>query len=55
MTAELARLAFSEGARSAFLTPGDERAQRVYERAGFAATDVMLHLRRSATPPAPRR
>jgi GNAT superfamily N-acetyltransferase len=55
VTAELARLAFVQGAASAFLTPGGADAQRVYARAGFAATDVMLHLRRPPTPPAPPR
>jgi GNAT superfamily N-acetyltransferase len=49
ITAELARQAFEAGAVSAFLTPGDEGAQRVYARAGFVPTDVMLHLRRPAT------
>jgi GNAT superfamily N-acetyltransferase len=53
ITAELARMAFEAGATSAFLTPGDEGAQRVYARAGFVPTDVMLHLR--ATGPAARR
>jgi GNAT superfamily N-acetyltransferase len=53
VTAELARMAFDAGATSAFLTPGDDGAQRVYARAGFASTDVMLHLR--ATAPAPSR
>jgi GNAT superfamily N-acetyltransferase len=57
ITAELARQAFEKGALSAFLTPGDEGAQRVYARAGFVPTDVMLHLRRppGATAPGPRR
>jgi GNAT superfamily N-acetyltransferase len=56
VTAELARMAFEAGASSAFLTPGDEGAQRVYARAGFVPTDVMLHLRyRPATPAAPSR
>jgi GNAT superfamily N-acetyltransferase len=55
VTAELARLAFAAGARTAFLTPGDDGAQRVYARAGFVPTDVMLHLRRGATAPAPPR
>jgi GNAT superfamily N-acetyltransferase len=53
ITAELARQAFEAGAVTAFLTPGDEGAQRVYARAGFVPTDVMLHLRRPATAPAP--
>jgi GNAT superfamily N-acetyltransferase len=46
VTAELARLAFAHGALTAFLTPGDATATRVYGRAGFAPTDEMLHLRR---------
>lgn len=44
ITAELARLAFENGVDVAFLTPGDEGTARVYERAGFARTDEMLHL-----------
>jgi GNAT superfamily N-acetyltransferase len=52
ITAELARMAFEAGAASAFLTPGDAGARRVYARAGFAETDVMLHLRRPTTPAA---
>ena len=52
VTAELAALAFERGATSAFLTPGDEGAGRVYARAGFEATDVMLHLVRPTSPPA---
>jgi GNAT superfamily N-acetyltransferase len=56
VTAELAAMAFEAGAASVFLTPGDEGAQRVYARAGFEASDVMLHLRRpGATAPAPAR
>ncbi len=56
VTAELAAMAFEAGAASAFLTPGDEGAQRVYARAGFEPSDVMLHLwRPAATPPAPAR
>jgi GNAT superfamily N-acetyltransferase len=54
LTAELARRAFALGARSAFLTPGDAGATRVYARAGFRETDAMLHLRRP-TPAAPPR
>ena len=56
VTAELARMAFEAGARSVFLTPGDAGAERVYARAGFEPTEVMLHLRRPrATAPAPSR
>jgi ribosomal protein S18 acetylase RimI-like enzyme len=56
ITAELARMAFEAGAATAFLTPGDDGAQRVYARAGFVPTDVMLHLRRRrSTPAAPSR
>ena len=44
LTSELARLAFADGVELAFLTPGDQATGRVYERAGFAATDEMLHL-----------
>ena len=35
VTAALARIAFERGADAAFLTPGDDRAGRAYERAGF--------------------
>ena len=44
ITAELARLAFAAGVETAFMTPGDGGARTVYERAGFSATDEMLHL-----------
>ena len=44
VTAELARLAFESGVDLAFLTPGAESTARIYERAGFERTDVMLHL-----------
>ena len=44
VTAEIARLAFGRGAGTAFLTPGSDATARVYERAGFEATDEMLHL-----------
>jgi hypothetical protein len=37
VTAELARIAFENGAEAAFLTPGDERAGRAYTRAGFTS------------------
>jgi GNAT superfamily N-acetyltransferase len=45
ITARLAREAFDRGARLAFLTPGDEGAERVYARAGFRPRTRMLHLR----------
>jgi ribosomal protein S18 acetylase RimI-like enzyme len=45
LTAHLAREAFARGVRTAFLTPGDDAAGRVYARAGFRARSEMLHLR----------
>ncbi|HSD80867.1 MAG TPA: GNAT family N-acetyltransferase, partial [Solirubrobacteraceae bacterium] len=42
VTAELAAIAFDRGADAAFLTPGDERAGRAYERAGFAVAGAMV-------------
>ena len=45
LTAELTRRALSAGAGTAFLTPGDDGAARVYERAGFASVGRMLHAR----------
>ena len=44
ITSELARVAFGSGVDMAFLTPGSEATARVYERAGFARTEEMLHL-----------
>ena len=44
ITARLAREAFAAGVTTAFLTPGDEGAFRVYERAGFTPRGEMLHL-----------
>ena len=44
VTARLAREAFAAGVTTAFLTPGDEGAFRVYERAGFTPRGEMLHL-----------
>ena len=44
ITARLAREAFATGVTTAFLTPGDEGAFRVYERAGFTPRGEMLHL-----------
>jgi predicted GNAT family acetyltransferase len=46
ITARLTRDAFAAGVTTAFLTPGDDGAHRVYERAGFVDTTVMLHLAR---------
>lgn len=46
MTARLTRDAFAAGVRTAFITPGDDGAQSVYARAGFADTGVILHIRR---------
>lgn len=51
LTAVLARAAVAQGARTAFLTPADEAAGRVYTRAGFRVVGEMLHLR--GTPPPP--
>jgi GNAT superfamily N-acetyltransferase len=45
IVARLAAEAFGRGVRTAFLTPGDEGAGRVYARAGFAPRGEMLHLR----------
>lgn len=45
ITARLAREAFAAGVTTAFLTPVDHDAGRVYTRAGFAATaSVVLHV-----------
>lgn len=44
VTAELARIAFAQGAEVAFLSPGPNASRSVYERAGFARTDDVLHL-----------
>jgi GNAT superfamily N-acetyltransferase len=45
ITARLAREALARGVTTAFLTPGDDGAGRVYARAGFAPRSWMLHLR----------
>lgn len=45
ITARLAREAFSRGVTTAFLTPGDDGAERVYTRAGFQPRSRMLHMR----------
>jgi ribosomal protein S18 acetylase RimI-like enzyme len=47
LTARLAEQAFAAGVMTAFLTPGNDGAGRVYERAGFESTSVMLHIARS--------
>jgi ribosomal protein S18 acetylase RimI-like enzyme len=44
MTAWLAGALFAAGVSTAFLTPGDEGAQRMYARAGFADTTEIVHL-----------
>lgn len=46
VTARLAEAAFAAGVTTAFLTPGDDGAGRVYERAGFEPTSLMLHISR---------
>lgn len=45
LTAATAAHAFAHGTEAAFLTPGDDGAQRVYERAGFAPVTRMIHMR----------
>ncbi|MBA3365378.1 MAG: GNAT family N-acetyltransferase [Actinobacteria bacterium] len=47
ITARLAEEAFAGGVNTAFLTPGNEGAGRVYERAGFEPTSLMLHISRA--------
>ena len=45
LTSAAAAEAFAEGAELCFLTPGDEGAERVYARAGFArAGTTMVHM-----------
>jgi ribosomal protein S18 acetylase RimI-like enzyme len=44
VTAELARLAFENGAELAFLLPGSDDSSRIYERAGFERTDELVHM-----------
>jgi ribosomal protein S18 acetylase RimI-like enzyme len=43
VTAAAAACAFAAGAETCVLSPGDEVAQRVYARAGFARVATMLH------------
>ena len=45
ITSRLAREAFDRGVTTAFLTPGDAGADRLYARAGFVARSHALHLR----------
>jgi GNAT superfamily N-acetyltransferase len=45
ITARLAHEAFARGVTTAFLTPGDDGAERVYARAGFVPRTRMLHMR----------
>jgi ribosomal protein S18 acetylase RimI-like enzyme len=45
LTSAVAAQAFAEGAELCFLTPGDDGAERVYGRAGFArAGTTMVHM-----------
>jgi GNAT superfamily N-acetyltransferase len=44
LTAFLARTAFARGATLAWLTPGSDGAERVYERAGFRRSSEQLHI-----------
>lgn len=46
LTAELTRRALAADAHTAYMTPGDDEAARVYARAGFEGVGHMLHLRR---------
>jgi predicted GNAT family acetyltransferase len=43
LTAAAASAAFDEGAQLCVLSPGDETAMRVYDRAGFRRVATMLH------------
>jgi GNAT superfamily N-acetyltransferase len=45
VVARLTREAFARGVTTAFLTPGDEGAGRVYTRAGYQPRSEMLHMR----------
>jgi ribosomal protein S18 acetylase RimI-like enzyme len=44
LTAFLARTAFARGATLAWLTPGSDGAERVYERAGFRRETEQIHI-----------
>jgi GNAT superfamily N-acetyltransferase len=45
ITSRVVREAFARGVETAFLTPGDSGAERVYARAGFEPRTEMLHVR----------
>jgi len=45
VVARVTREAFARGVTTAFLTPGDEGAGRVYTRAGYRPRTEMLHMR----------
>jgi predicted GNAT family acetyltransferase len=45
LVARVTREAFARGVTTAFLTPGDEGAGRVYTRAGYRPRSEMLHMR----------
>jgi GNAT superfamily N-acetyltransferase len=47
MTARVTADAFAAGLTTAFLTPGNDGAHRVYARAGFVDSTVMLHISRT--------
>jgi ribosomal protein S18 acetylase RimI-like enzyme len=49
VTAAATRAAFEAGASTCVLSPGDETALRVYERAGFRRIATMLHYSDSAS------
>jgi GNAT superfamily N-acetyltransferase len=44
ITWELSRLAVAAGVTTAFLTPGDDGAERVYARVGYRGIGEMLHI-----------
>ncbi|GAC1540033.1 MAG: GNAT family N-acetyltransferase [Herpetosiphon sp.] len=46
LTAQLVREAFAVGVQTAFLTPANEAAGRIYIRAGFAAVGEIVHISR---------
>jgi predicted GNAT family acetyltransferase len=48
LTAEATRLGLAAGASLVLLSPGDDGAQRVYERAGFVTASRMIFVRASA-------
>jgi ribosomal protein S18 acetylase RimI-like enzyme len=48
ITAGLARAAFAAGTTVVWLTPGNDGAHRVYERAGFVDTSIMVHISKPA-------